>query len=341
MPQKVRVGINGFGRIGRIVFRALASRKDEFEVVGINNVPFDLQSMSYLLRYDTTYGAYAGTVATEGDKLVVDGRAIPCFGEKEPQKLPWRKLGAEIVLESTGVFRKREQCAWHLEAGASRMLLSAPAKDDVDLTVVVGVNDDKLTRDHRIISNASCTTNCLATIARVLHDRFGIAQGLMTTVHAMTNDQSLLDFVHAKDLRRGRAAPYNIVPTSTGAATAVSMVIPALEGRLDGTALRVPVVVGSIVDLAVSFERPPASVGDLHAVIKAAAEGPMRGIIRYTEDEIVSSDIIGDPHSAIFDASMTTHMPPNFWKVFAWYDNEWGFSQRCADLMKKLRALDA
>jgi len=338
MPR-IKVGINGFGRIGRVVLRAIMTRKDRFEVVGINNVPFDMEALAYLLRYDSTFGTYPGSIKASGDRLEIDGMSIPCLGEKEPQKLPWGKLGAQIVLESTGVFRSREQCALHLEAGAKRVLLSAPAKGDVDATIVMGVNDKKLNAEHRIVSNASCTTNCLAPVAKVLHDSFGIARGLMTTVHAMTNDQSLLDFVHKKDVRRGRAAPYNIVPTSTGAATAVSQVIPALEGRLDGTALRVPVISGSIVDLTVTFEREPASIDALHAAVRAAAEGPMKGVLRYCEDEIVSSDIVGDPHSSIFDSTLTMRLEPNLWKVFSWYDNEWGFSQRCVDLMEKLATL--
>lgn len=334
----VRVGINGFGRIGRIVFRTLLSRKDEFEVVGINNYPFDLAGLAYLLRYDTAYGPFPGTVETKQDRLVVDGKAYVCTGEKEPLKIPWRDLGADIVLESSGVFRKREQCMWHIEAGARRVLLSAPASGEVDATIVVGVNDASLRPEHKVVSNASCTTNCLAPVAKVLHERFGIERGLMTTVHAMTNDQTLLDLIHPKDARRGRAAPFNIVPTTTGAATAVTKVIPELEGRLDGVALRVPVVVGSIVDFTATLARP-ASCDEVNAAMRAAAEGPLRGIMRYTEDPIVSSDIIGDPHSATFDATLTMQLDTDMVKVFAWYDNEWGFSQRCADLMKKLAAL--
>jgi glyceraldehyde 3-phosphate dehydrogenase len=334
----VRVGINGFGRIGRVVFRALHARKDEFEVAGINNYPFDLEGLAYLLRYDTTYGPFPGTIEVREDCLVVDGKAYPCYGEKEPQKIPWRDLGAEIVLESTGVFRKKEQCLWHVEAGARRVLLSAPSKGEVDATIVMGVNDDTLRKEHVVVSNASCTTNCLAPLVKVLHERFGIARGLMTTVHAMTNDQTLLDLIHPKDARRGRAAPFNIVPTTTGAATAVTQVIPALKGKLDGTSLRVPVIAGSIVDLTATLERP-ATVADVNAAVKQAAEGPLRGILRYTEDAIVSSDIVGDPHSSIFDATLTMQLDRDLVKVFAWYDNEWGFSQRCADLMKKLAAL--
>ncbi len=334
----VRIGINGFGRIGRVVFRALHSRRDEFEVVGINNYPFDLEGLCYLLKFDSTYGRFPGSVEVREDRLVVDGRPIPCFGEKEPQKLPWRDLGAEIVLESTGVFRKKEQCLWHVEAGARRVLLSAPAKGAVDATVVVGVNDEILRKEHVVVSNASCTTNCLAPLAKVLHGRFGIRRGLMTTVHAMTNDQTLLDLIHPKDARRGRAAPYNIVPTTTGAATAVTEVIPALAGRLDGTSLRVPVIAGSIVDLTAALERP-ATAAEVNAAMREAAQGPLAGVLRYCDEPIVSSDIVGDPHSAIFDATLTMQVDRDLVKVFAWYDNEWGFSQRCADLMKKLAAL--
>ena len=335
----VRIGINGFGRIGRVVFRALMSRKDEFDVVGINNFPYDAEALVYLLKYDTTYGPYPGEVKVEGEKLHVGGHAIPLMGEKEPNKIPWKNLGADVVLESTGVFRKREQCALHLEAGAKRVILSAPAKGELDATIVMGVNDHTLTKEHKIVSNASCTTNCLATTARILHEKFGIKRGLMTTVHAMTNDQHLLDLIHKEDMRRGRAAPYNIVPTSTGAASAVGKVLPALEGRLNGTSLRVPVMAGSIVDLTCIFERDPGTVEALNAAVKAECEGKMKGYVQYTEDEIVSSDIVQNPHSSVFDATMTMKMEPDLWKIFAWYDNEWGFSQRCADLMKKLAAL--
>jgi glyceraldehyde 3-phosphate dehydrogenase len=334
----VRIGINGFGRIGRVVYRVLYERGSEFEVVGVNNFPFDLAGLAYLLEYDTAYGRFPGTIEVADDHLLIDGKPLPCFGEKEPQKIPWRALGADIVLESTGVFRKKEQCLWHVEAGAKRVLLSAPAKGDVDATIVVGVNDESLKPEHQVVSNASCTTNCLAPVAKVLHERFGIERGLMTTVHAMTNDQTLLDLIHPKDARRGRAAPFNIVPTTTGAATAVTKVIPALKGRLDGTALRVPVIAGSIVDLTATLERP-ASPAEVNAAMKEAAAGPLRGILRYTEAPIVSSDIIGDPHSSIFDATLTMQMDADMIKVFSWYDNEWGFSHRCADLMKKLAAL--
>jgi len=335
----LKVGINGFGRIGRVVFRVLHERRAEFEVVGINNYPFDLEGLAYLLKYDSVFRRFPGDVKVANDRLVVDGREIPCFGEKEPDKLPWRDLGAIVVVESTGVFRKRDQCALHLKAGAKKVLLSAPAKGDVDLTVVMGVNDELLGPKHDVISNASCTTNCLAPIVHVLNGRFGVVHGLMTTVHAMTNDQSLLDLIHPKEARRGRAAPLNIVPTSTGAATAVAKVIPELKGRLDGVALRVPVPTSSIVDLTCQLGRD-ASVEEVNGAMREAALGPMKGILEYGTDEIVSSDVIGNPHSSIFDSTVTMKIEgTNLMKVFAWYDNEWGFSCRCADLMKRMASL--
>jgi glyceraldehyde 3-phosphate dehydrogenase len=332
---RLKVGINGFGRIGRCVFRVLAGRREEFEVVGVNNYPFDLEGLAYLLKYDSVFGRFPGDVKADGGRLVVDGWTIPVFDRKEPNLIPWGELGAVCVLESTGVFRTRDQCALHLKAGAKRVLLSAPAKGDVDLTVVVGVNDEKLGPQHEVISNASCTTNCLAPVAKVLNDKFRIERGLMTTVHAMTNDQSLLDLIHAKEVRRGRAAPINIVPTATGAATAVAKVLPELKGKLDGLALRVPVEVGSIVDLTAKLEKDP-SVDEINKAMRDAAAGPMKGVLEYCEDEIVSTDIVGNPHSSIFDSTLTMKAEGGLVKVFSWYDNEWGFSCRCADLMKKM-----
>ncbi len=334
----VRVGINGFGRIGRVVFRVLHERPGDLEVVGINNFPFDLQGLVYLLKYDSVYGRFPGDVRVEHDRLVVDGRPVPISGEKDPEKIPWRDLGADIVLESTGVFRKRDQGAKHLEAGAKRVIISSPPKGPVDGMIVLGVNDEDLRPEMQVVSLGSCTTNCLAPIARVVNDRFGIAHGLMTTVHAMTNDQNLLDLIHPSDARRGRAAPFNIVPTSTGAATAVAEVLPALKGRLHGVALRVPVAVGAIVDLTAALERP-GSVDEVNAAIREEAAGRLRGIVRYTEDPVVSTDIIREPHSSVFDASLTMRLGPNLLKLFAWYDNEWGFSSRCADLMMRLAKL--
>ncbi|GIW71058.1 MAG: glyceraldehyde-3-phosphate dehydrogenase [Planctomycetota bacterium] len=334
----IKVGINGFGRIGRVVFRILWERRAEFEVVGINNVPFDPVGLANLLRYDTVYGRFPERVELADGTLTVGERRIPFLSEKEPRKLPWGELGAQIVLESTGVFRTREQCAQHLEAGAGRVLLSAPAKGEVDATVVIGVNDGILGPEHRVVSNASCTTNCLAPVAKVLHERFGITEGLMTTVHAVTNDQTLLDLVHPKDPRRGRAGAFNLVPTSTGAAKAVGLVLPELNGRLNGIAIRAPVPVGSVVDLVAVLERE-ASVQEINAAMREAAQGPLAGVLGYTEDPVVSSDVVREPVSALFDAGLTMRIGARLVKVCAWYDNEWGFSHRCADLMRKLAAL--
>ncbi len=329
----VRVGINGFGRIGRLVFRVLASRPQDFEVVAINDLS-DAKSLALLLKYDSTQGRFAGTVEAGENALIVDGRSIPIVAEKDPAALPWKKLGCQVALESTGRFTNREALKKHLDAGAERVVLSAPAKDDLDLTVVLGVNDDQLKPEHRILSNASCTTNCLAPLAKVLHDAFGIEKGLMTTVHAYTNDQRVLDQIH-DDHYRSRAAAVNVIPSKTGAAKAVSEVIPALKGKLTGMSLRVPVPTGSITDLTVLFTRP-ASRESINAAMKAAAEGPMKGIVEYQTDPIVSSDVVGNPHSCIFVPDQTIVLGDNFAKVLAWYDNEWGYSCRTADLIHRL-----
>lgn len=332
----VRVGINGFGRIGRLTFRNLMSRGDEFEVVGINDIT-DNRTLATLLKYDSIHGRYPGTVEFDEHNLTVDGKAIKALAERDPAKLPWGDLGVDVVIESTGIFtgRAKEGKAGydsHLEAGAKKVVLSAPAKDAPDLTVVLGVNDDKLSPEMTCVSNASCTTNCLAPVAKVLHDSFGIESGLMTTVHAYTNDQNMQDQPH-KDLYRARAGAQNIIPTSTGAAKAVGLVIPELEGKLTGISLRVPVPTGSVVDLTVNLGKE-TSAGEINAAIKAAADGPMRGILCYTEDPIVSTDIIDDPHSSIFAADFTQVLGGNgkMVKVISWYDNEWGYSCRTADL---------
>ncbi len=337
--MKLKVAINGFGRIGRMVFRNLWARRDAFDVVAINNVPYNLTGLCNLLRYDSSYGRFPGRVEAGEHTLVVDGRPIPLLEVADPAALPWQELGVDVVLESTGVFRHRAQCEKHLEAGARRVVLSAPAKDAVDLTVVLGVNDELLRPAHRIVSNASCTTNCLAPLAKVVHERFGIARGLMTTVHAITNDQALLDVVHKKDPRRGRGAAYNIVPTTTGAAKAVGLVLPALAGRLNGMAMRVPVPVGSIVDLVVETEKAVCAAA-VHEAMREAASGPLRGVLAYNDDWIVSSDIVGRSESSIFDATLTMEMGDHMIKVCAWYDNEWGYANRCVDLMHKLGTLD-
>jgi glyceraldehyde 3-phosphate dehydrogenase len=331
----IRIGINGFGRIGRTVFRILHARK-EFEVVLINDLaPPD--ALAHLLKYDTVMRAFAGTVAAQEGALLVDGKPVRVTAEKNPANLPWKELKADIVIESTGIFRKREEVAAHLTAGAGKVILTVPPKDEIDAMVVLGVNDEALRAEHRIISNASCTTNCLAPVAKVLLDSFGLERGLMTTVHAYTNDQRIADMIH-KDMRRARAAAQNIIPTSTGAAKAVGKVIPALKGKLDGMALRVPVVNGSVVDLVAVVEQT-TTLADVNAAMRRAAEGPMRGILQYTEDPIVSSDIIGNPHSSILDAGATMLIDGNMVKVISWYDNEWGYSCRVADLAVKAHAL--
>ncbi len=339
----VRVGINGFGRIGRLVVRDMLDRKGEFEVVGVNDL-VDPKAMAHMLKYDSVHGTLSGPCTVEGDAIAVAGTRIKCFSEKSPLNLPWKDLGVDVVVESTGVFRKRESekggYADHIKAGARKVVLSAPAKDDPDLTVVMGVNDDQLKPDHTCVSNASCTTNCLAPVAKVLHERFGIKKGLMTTIHAYTNDQRIADMFHS-DLRRARAGAMNIIPTTTGAAAAVGKVIPALKGRLNGFALRVPVPTGSLVDLTAILDKE-VTADAVNGAIKEAAEGSLRGILGYTEDPIVSSDIIHSNYSSIFDALSTMTMPKeggDMIKIVSWYDNEWGYSVRTADLIAKMGAM--
>ncbi|MBI4569826.1 MAG: type I glyceraldehyde-3-phosphate dehydrogenase [Planctomycetes bacterium] len=333
----IRIGINGFGRIGRNVFRIMRSReKRDMEVVGINDLT-DAATLAYLLRYDSVTGRFQGEARAEGDKMVVDGKVIPVTAIKEPAKLPWKAYGVDIVIESTGVFTRREQLEQHLTAGAPRVLLTVPAKDPIDAMIVLGVNDAALKKEHKLISNASCTTNCLAPMVKVLHDAFGVDHGLMTTVHAYTNDQQLLDLPH-KDLRRARAAALNIIPTTTGAAKAVGDVIPDLKGKLNGIAVRVPVSDGSLTDFTGHLKKR-ATVEEINAAFKKAADGPLQGILRYTEDEIVSHDILGDSHSCIFDAKCTMALKEtNLVKVLGWYDNEWGYSCRVVDLIAKAAA---
>ena len=327
----IRVGINGFGRIGRLVFRSMAGREN-FEVMAINDLT-DAATLAHLLKYDSVHRRFPGTVETASDGIIVNGKLVKVFSEKDPSKLPWKELGVDYVVESTGVFRKKSQVEMHLTAGAKKVVLTVPAKDAIDNTIVLGVNDSDLKVDDKIISNASCTTNCLAPVSKVLNDHFGIVKGLMTTVHAYTNDQVILDLPH-KDLRRARAAAMSIIPTTTGAAKAVGLVIPELKGRLDGFAMRVPTPDGSAVDLTVELEKE-ASVEEINAAMRAAAEGPMKGILEYTEDPIVSVDIVGNDHSSIFDAPSTMVMG-KLVKVVAWYDNEWGYSVRVADLIEKM-----
>jgi glyceraldehyde 3-phosphate dehydrogenase len=334
----IRVGINGFGRIGRLVFRCLAAKPKVFEVVGINDVT-DTKTLACLLKYDSIHRQYPGEVSHDAEHIIVDGKPILAMAIKDPATLPWRDLGVDVVLESTGVFTARGGAgkagyATHLEAGAKKVVLSAPAKDEPDLTVVIGVNDDQLKPEHRCVSNASCTTNCLAPLAKVLHERFGIVKGLMTTIHSYTNDQRVLDMPH-KDLYRARAAALNIIPTSTGAAKAVGLVIPDLKGKMTGIAMRVPTPTGSVVDLVAEMARP-VTKEEVNAAMKEAAAGPLKGILKYTEDPIVSSDVIGDPHSSIFAADQTMVIGGNMLKVVSWYDNEWGYSCRSADLIEKI-----
>ncbi len=335
----VKVGINGFGRIGRLVFRAMADRPSDFDVRAVNDLT-DPKHLAVLLRFDSVHGRFSGSVEAGEGQLVVNGKRIQVLKEREPAKLPWKALGVDVVVESTGFFTDREGpkggFADHVKAGAKRVIISAPAKGP-DLTVVLGVNDSKLTPEHRFISNASCTTNCLAPMAMVLHEKFGIVKGAMTTVHAYTNDQRVTDLIHG-DLRRARAAAVNIIPSTTGAARAIGLVLPELDGKLDGIALRVPVADGSITDLTAELKQE-VTVDQVNQAFREAAGGALRGILEYSEDPLVSSDIIDDPHSCIFDAKSTLVSPKgkgNMVKIFGWYDNEWGYSCRTADLVARV-----
>ncbi len=330
----IRVGINGFGRIGRNVFRAAIERDAEIEWLAINDVG-DRRTLAHLLKYDSNYGRFAGTVEETASGIAVNGREILVLAERDPAALPWGELGAEIVIESTGLFTDRASAAKPLAAGAHKVVISAPASDP-DVTVALGVNFDQAydPQSHAIISNASCTTNCLAPVAKVLHDTVGIRHGLMTTVHAYTADQRLQDLPH-RDLRRARAAAQSLIPATTGAAKAIGLVIPELKGKLHGFAIRAPLPTGSVVDLTIEAERETTR-DEINAALKAASEGPMRGYLAYTEDPIVSADIVGDPASGIVDAELTAVMDGTLVKVVAWYDNEWGYSNRVVDLVQKL-----
>jgi glyceraldehyde 3-phosphate dehydrogenase len=328
--KKLRVGINGFGRVGRLFFRIAHARPEELEVVWVNDLTDD-PTMEYLLRYDTVFGRFDGAVVPGArGEFLVDGRSVRVTSQRDPVAIDWGKLGVDVVLESSGAFRSREKAAKHLAGGAKKVIISAPAKGPVDATVVIGVNHDQVRPEHRVVSNASCTTNALAPVAKVLDETFGIRRGLMTTVHAFTNDQRLLDLPHDA-LRRARAAANNIVPTTTGAATAVGEVLPRLKGKLDGMSMRVPVPDGSIVDLTCDLGRRVA-VRDVNDALRAAGEGGLKGILELTLDEIVSSDVIGQPASSIVDGASTLVMDGDMVKVVAWYDNEWGYANRCADL---------
>ncbi len=328
----LKVGINGFGRIGRAVFRILETVPN-VQVVAVNDL-FDPAALRYLLTYDTVMGRFVGDVNLENNMLVTRHSRISMLAEKNPAELPWGDLDIDVVVESTGVFRARKQLEQHLAGGAGRVVLTVPAKDAIDFTVVLGVNDGGLKPEHRIISNASCTTNCLAPMAKVLHDAFGIREGVINTVHAYTNDQRLADVPHS-DWRRSRAAAENIIPTSTGAAKAVGEVLPELNGRLDGIASRVPVPDGSVVDLVAELEQE-VTARDIHDAVKSAANGPMKNILQFTQNPLVSTDIIGNPHSSIYDASFTQVIGGRYVKTLNWYDNEWGYSSRVADLLGRL-----
>ena len=325
----VNVGINGFGRIGRHVFR-IAEKRSDIQIVAINDM-FSPAELGILLKYDSVYGRFDGTVEVTADGFTVNGKKVKVLKEKDPSKLPWKDLGVDLVVESTGVFRKREQCAMHITAGAKKVILTVPSKDPIDRTIVLGVNDEMLKPGDQIVSNASCTTNCLAPIAKVLNDNFKIVHGLMTTIHAYTNDQRLLDLPHS-DARRARSAAINIIPTTTGAAKAIGEVIPELKGKMDGVAMRVPLPTGSMVDLVVVLEKD-VTKEDINNAMKKAAGGRMKGILEYTEDPIVSSDTVRNPASSIFDALSTMVISKKLVKVLSWYDNEWGYSNRVVDLI--------
>ena len=332
--MSIKIGINGFGRIGRLVFKA-AMADGNFSVAAVNDVT-DAKTLAHLLKYDSTHGRYPGEVKAEGDAIVVNGVRVPVLSEKDPESLPWGKLGADIVVESTGIFTTAELLKKHLKAGAKKVLLTVPPKDktgEVKL-IVMGVNDNDLKKSDALISNASCTTNCLAPMVRVLHETFGIVHGLMTTIHAYTNDQRTLDMPH-KDLRRARSAALSMIPTTTGAARAIGKVIPDLSGKLDGLSVRVPTPDGSLTDL-VAVLKKEATVEAINAAMKKAAEGKLKGILEYTEDPIVSVDVIGNPHSCVFDAASTAVIDGKLVKVLGWYDNEWGYSCRCIDLLKMM-----
>jgi glyceraldehyde 3-phosphate dehydrogenase len=331
-----KVAINGFGRIGRAVARIIFERKGDLELVAINDLS-DAKSLAHLFKYDTVEGKWKGTVEAKDDSLIINGKTVKVVAVKNPAELPWKAMGVDIVVESTGIFTKASSekggYADHIKAGAKKVVLTVPAKDDIEATIVMGVNDKNLTKDTKCVSNASCTTNCLAPLAKVINDSFGIESGIMTAIHAYTNDQKVADQIH-KDLRRARAAAVNMIPTSTGAAKAIGKVIPELEGKLDGFSIRVPIPVGSIVDLTVNLKKA-ATKEEINAAIKKAAQGPMKGILEYCDEPIVSSDIVNNPASSIFD-SLLTIVKGNTVKLLSWYDNEWGYSNRTVDIMQKM-----
>jgi glyceraldehyde 3-phosphate dehydrogenase len=322
------IAINGFGRIGRLVLRAILTRYPDMKVAAINDIT-DAKTLAYLFKYDSVHKIFPGEISHTENSIIINGREIRIFAEKDPEMLPWKDLGVELVIESTGIFTSKEKASKHLKAGAKKVIITAPAKDAVDATIVMGVNHQTLKPEHAIVSNASCTTNCLAPVAKVLQDKFGIVNGLMTTIHAYTNDQRILDLPHS-DLRRARAAAMSMIPTTTGAAKAIGLVIPELNGKFDGVAVRVPTPDGSLVDLTVNLEKA-ASKEDINAAMKEAAETYLKGYLMYSDEPIVSIDIVGNPHSSIFD-SLATYVKGNMAKIFSWYDNEWGYSVRVVDL---------
>ena len=332
--MSIKVGINGFGRIGRHIFRAAMKRKEDIDFVAINDLT-DAQTSAHLLKYDSVHGKYDGEIEVKDGNIVVDGKSVEVLAERDPSKLPWKSV--DIAIESTGIFTNRESCMKHVEAGAKRVILTAPAKGEIDATVVLGVNDDVLNNSHQVVSNSSCTTNCVAPLIKVLNDSFGIKHGFMTTVHAYTNDQRILDLQHT-DLRRARSAANSIIPTSTGAAATVGKIIPELNKKLDGISMRVPVPDGSVVDFVAELNRN-VTKDEVNDAMKKASEGPMKNILEYTSDPIVSADIIGSPSSSIFDSLSTMVTDGSLVKVISWYDNEWGFSNRVVDLIKRLAQL--
>lgn len=338
----VRVAINGYGRIGRLVLRAAKLYRKDFDFVALHDLA-DIEALAMVTKYDSIHGPFPGTVEVDGDKLVLDGDAMQVISgaskrSDDPLDLPWEDLGVDYVVESTGVFRKVSQLEGHLRSGARRVVLTVPSKDPLEATIVMGVNDQVLKPEHRIVSNSSCTTNCAAPVAKVLLDHWGIQKGYLSTVHAFTNDQRLFDYPH-KDFRRARMATLSIIPTSTGAAAALGRVIPALEGKIEGIAFRVPVPTGSLIDLTVMLEKK-ATAEDINEAMREACEGPMKGVMAYTTDPIVSVDIVNNPHSAIFDSQLTHVRKDRMAKVVAWYDNEWGYSCRVADLIERLGKMD-
>ena len=332
-----KIAINGFGRIGRTIMR-IAKLRQDYDVVAVNDLASPDQ-LAYAFKYDSTHGVYPGEVSCHGDEMEIDGDSFKVLSERDPAKLPWREMGVDYIIESSGAFRHLIDLNKHLDAGARRLILTVPCKDDLDATLVTGVNDHVVTQASRIISNASCTTNCAAPLAKVLHESFGIKRGFLTTVHAYTSNQRLIDSPQGNDKRRSRNAATNIVPTSTGAARAIGIVIPELAGKLDGMAMRVPVPDGSIVDMVVELEQD-VSIESVNAVMQTAASGPLRGILAYSEEAIVSSDIIGDSHSSIFDSLLTQVLDKRLVKVLSWYDNEWGYSSRVEELIGRLAQMD-